>query len=128
MTQPIKNRRPVFFNLTQIQMPVGSITSITHRITGILLALGTPCCIYLLGISLENQQGYARVASLSSQLPFKALAILFIWALSHHILAGVRHLLSDIDIGSHLHAARTSAWIVNCCAVIIALLSAGALF
>jgi succinate dehydrogenase / fumarate reductase cytochrome b subunit len=128
MTQPIKNRRPVFFNLTQIQMPVGSITSITHRVTGILLALGTPCCIYLLGLSLESQQGYARVTSLASQLPFKGLAILFIWALSHHVLAGVRHLLSDIDIGSHLHAARTSAWIVNCCAVIIALLSAGAIF
>jgi succinate dehydrogenase/fumarate reductase cytochrome b subunit len=32
-------RRAVFFNLTQIQMPVGAATSIIHRITGILLAI-----------------------------------------------------------------------------------------
>lgn len=35
-------QRPVFFNLTQIQLPVGAVTSITHRITGILLAVGIP--------------------------------------------------------------------------------------
>jgi succinate dehydrogenase / fumarate reductase cytochrome b subunit len=30
------------------------------------------------------------------------MLILLIWALAHHLLAGVRHLLSDIDIGSQL--------------------------
>jgi len=124
----MKDRRPVFFNLTQIQMPVGAITSISHRISGVILALGIPLDIYLLGLSLQGPQGYARVAALFDSPPFKILALLFIWALAHHILAGVRHLLSDIDIGSHLHPARTSAWIVNCAGVAIALLSAGALF
>lgn len=124
----MKNRRPVFFNLTQIQMPVGSLTSITHRITGILLALGIPFGIYLLQRSLQGPQGYAEVIDLFGKLTLKVVALLFIWALTHHLLAGLRHLLSDIDIGSHLPAARTSAWIVNCSAVFIALLSAGALF
>jgi succinate dehydrogenase/fumarate reductase cytochrome b subunit len=32
-------RRPVFFNLLQIQLPLGALTSITHRITGVILAL-----------------------------------------------------------------------------------------
>jgi succinate dehydrogenase / fumarate reductase cytochrome b subunit len=43
------------------------------------------------------------------------------------LLAGVRHLLSDIEIGSRLGAARCSAWIVNCSGVLITLLSVGAL-
>ncbi len=47
-------RRPVFLNLTQIQMPVGAVTSITHRITGILLAIGIPFGIYLLDLSLQG--------------------------------------------------------------------------
>ena len=34
--------RPVFFNLTKIQMSVGAITSIAHRVTGVVLALGLP--------------------------------------------------------------------------------------
>lgn len=39
-------QRPVFFNLTQIQiqMPVGAVTSICHRTTGILMAGGIPFC------------------------------------------------------------------------------------
>jgi hypothetical protein len=35
-----KRLRPVFFNPLQIQMPVGALTSITHRVTGIVLVLG----------------------------------------------------------------------------------------
>lgn len=128
MTQRTKEQRPVFFNLTQIQMPVGSVTSILHRITGVLLALGIPLSLYLLQLSLQGPSGYEQVAGLFNQWAFKGLALLLIWALTHHLLAGVRHLLSDIDIGSHLPAARTSAWIVNCGAVVIALLSLGALF
>jgi succinate dehydrogenase / fumarate reductase cytochrome b subunit len=47
--------------------------------------------------------------------------------LAHHSLAGIRHLLSDVDVGSQLHAARRSAWIVNVGAVVVALLAAGVL-
>jgi succinate dehydrogenase / fumarate reductase cytochrome b subunit len=121
-------RRPVFFNLMQIRMPVGAITSITHRLTGVILALAIPLDIYLLGLSLQGAQGYARVAALFGIPAFKLLVLLFIWALAHHILAGLRHLLSDVDIGSHLRPARASAWIVNCSGFTIALLGAGALF
>lgn len=124
----MKDQRPVFFNLTQIQMPVGSLTSITHRLTGVLLALGIPFAIYCLQLSLQDPQGYMEVARLFDKPVFQILALLFIWALAHHLLAGVRHLLSDIDVGSHLPAARISAWIVNCSAVLIALLSVGAIF
>ena len=124
----MRNRRPVFFNLTQIAMPIGSITSIMHRITGALLALGIPYTVYLLDLSLRGPQGYARVVSIFDMLVFKGLAILFIWALTYHLLAGVRHLLSDIDIGSHLHAARFTAWLVNCVAAFVAVLSIGAVF
>lgn len=128
MTSRTKTRRPEFFNLTQIQMPVGSITSILHRLTGVLLALGLPLSLYLLQQSLQGPRGYEQVVSLFGHWWFKILALLLIWALTHHLLAGVRHLLSDIDVGSHLPAARTSAWLVNCGAVVIGLLSLGAVF
>ncbi|MEC5409917.1 succinate dehydrogenase, cytochrome b556 subunit [Paraburkholderia sp. MPAMCS5] len=123
----LKRKRPVFFNLTQIQMPVGALTSILHRVTGIFLALGVPFGIYLLDVSLQDAQGYARVISLFHSLVFRAVTILFVWVLAHHVLAGTRHLLSDIDIGSQLQAARRSAWVVNIGGVAIALLAAGTL-
>lgn len=120
--------RPVFFNLAQIQMPVGALTSITHRVTGVLLALGIPFSIYILDLSLQSPQSYARLLNLFDTWFIKVAVIVFIWALAHHLLAGIRHLLSDIDIGSLLPAARRSAWMVNVGGLAVALLAAGALF
>ena len=84
----------------QIQMPVGALTSIAHRVTGILLALSVPFSIYLLDLSLQGPQSYVKVISLFDQLAFRGAAIVFVWVLAHHLLAGTRHLLSDVDIGS----------------------------
>jgi succinate dehydrogenase / fumarate reductase cytochrome b subunit len=122
----MKKRPPVFFNLLQIQLPVGALTSITHRITGLLLALGIPVSVYVLDRSLQGPQSYAQITSLLDHWSMRGAAILFAWALAHHALAGARHLLSDIDIGSQLPAARRSAWIVNLGGLAVALVAAGA--
>lgn len=122
-----KRRRPVFFNLVQIQMPVGALTSIAHRVTGIFLAIGVPFSIYLLDLSLQGPQSYIQIVSLFHTLAFRCAAIVFVWVLAHHLLAGTRHLLSDVDIGSQLHIARRSAWIVNLGGLAVTLLAAGAL-
>ena len=45
----------------QIQMPVGAWTSIGHRVTGILLAVGVPVSVYLLDRSLRSEQAFADV-------------------------------------------------------------------
>lgn len=118
--------RPVFFTLMHIQMPVGALTSIAHRVTGVILAMGIPFFFYLLHLSLDSAQSYERLRQMAGTGLFKVALIAFIWALSHHLLAGARHLLMDIGIGSHLAGARRSAWIVNLGGVAMALLAAGA--
>jgi succinate dehydrogenase / fumarate reductase cytochrome b subunit len=115
---------PAFFNPLQIQMPVGAVASIAHRISGILLAVGIPFSIYLLDLSSSGVDGFKQAQAMLYRLPVRILAILFAWALAHHMLAGVRHLLSDIDIGSDLRASRRSAWIVNCASPVFAVLAA----
>lgn len=121
-------RKAVFFNLLQIQLPVGALTSITHRISGVLLAIGIPFCIDLLGRSLQSPQSYAEVADLFAHWPIKLAALVFVWALAHHVFAGTRHLLGDIDLGSRLPAARRSAWLVNVSGLAVVLFAAGVLF
>ncbi len=120
--------RPVFFDLLRIQMPVGALTSIAHRVSGVLLAFGIPLGLYALQCSLAGEPSYDRLAALASGPLFKAAAILWVWALSHHLLAGVRHLLMDVGIGSHLPQARRSAWAVNISGFAMALLTAGAVW
>jgi succinate dehydrogenase / fumarate reductase cytochrome b subunit len=122
-----RKARPVFFDLAKIQLPVGALTSITHRVTGVLLAFGVVFVTYLLDLSLEGPHGYSRVAAMLAYGLVKVAVIVFTWALAHHLLAGTRHLLSDIDIGSQLPAARRSAWVANIGGVAVALLAASAL-
>ncbi len=122
-----RSPRPVFLNPLQIQMPVGAWTSIGHRLTGILLAIAVPVSVYLLDLSLRSEQGFLHVDALFDHIAVKAGVVILLWALSHHLLAGIRHLLSDFNVGSPLRAARRSAWAVNAGALAIALLAAGIL-
>jgi succinate dehydrogenase / fumarate reductase cytochrome b subunit len=119
--------RPVFFNLLRIQLPVGALTSITHRVTGLILVLGLPLGAYLLDMSLSDPGSYARVVELLRAMPSKIAAVVLAWALAHHLLAGIRHLLSDIDVGSRLSVARHSAWLVNVTGLAIAAFAMAAL-
>jgi succinate dehydrogenase / fumarate reductase cytochrome b subunit len=68
------------------------------------------------------------VTALFGQFPFKTVVVIVVWALAHHVLAGVRHLLTDVDIGSPLRVARRSAWFVNLAGVAVALLAAGVMW
>jgi succinate dehydrogenase / fumarate reductase cytochrome b subunit len=107
------SRRPVFLNLLRIRMPVGAWTSIGHRISGVILAASVPVAMWLLELSLRDASGYARARALLASPAGKAAAIIVAWSLAHHVLAGVRHLASDFQIGSSLAAARRSAWVAN---------------
>ncbi len=119
-----RSPRPVFLDLTQIGMPVGALTSIGHRLSGIVLAASVPLGVYLLARSLRDEQGYAEVTRLSGSMATRAALVIVVWALAHHALAGVRHLLTDFDIGSPLHSARRSAWFVNIGGIAVALFAA----
>lgn len=124
----VRLHRPVFLDLIRIQMPVGALTSIGHRISGVVLAASGPLAVYLLGLSLGEEAGFAKVTALFRQFAFKAAVVIVVWALAHHVLGGVRHLLTDFDIGSPLRSARRSAWFVNLAGVAVALLAGGVLW
>jgi succinate dehydrogenase / fumarate reductase, cytochrome b subunit len=120
--------RPVFLNLLQIGMPVGALASIGHRVSGILLAAGVPAAVYLLALSLRSEAGFAHALALARLLPVQAAAVALAWALAHHLLAGIRHMLSDIGVGSRLLVARKTAYLVNFGALALALVAAGLLW
>ena len=39
----------------------------------------------------------------------RSIEVIFIWALLHHLIAGLRHLLLDFQIGTDLIVARLSS-------------------
>jgi len=104
--------RPVYLNLFRIHMPVGAVVSITHRLSGIVLALLIPVSIYFLELSLRDAQGYQQLQRLLESGIAKALVIIAVLALVHHLLSGIRVLLIDIDIGVQRRSGRRGAWLV----------------
>lgn len=115
--------RPVYLNLLRIRQPITAITSIAHRISGVLLFLSIPCMIWMLDRSLAGPEGYQQVADFYDGGFAKLLILLVTWALAHHFFAGIRFLLLDIDWGVDIATARKTAMIVNVCGVIGALIA-----
>lgn len=104
---------PKYLNLLQIELPPGGIASIAHRISGVLMFLAIPLLAWLFSLSLQSEQGYRMALDYLHRLPLRLLSLLLVWALAHHLLAGIRHLLLDLEIGITRSRGRTSAWIVN---------------
>ncbi len=113
--------RPRFLNLLQIRMPVGAVASIAHRASGLLLFLCIPLAIFLLDLSLQGPAGFARAAELLASPLLCLIQLLIAWSLTHHVLAGIRFLLLDVNIGLNRPQARASAWAVNLAAPLIAI-------
>ena len=105
-------KRPKNLDLLHIQLPIGGVVSILHRVTGVLLVLALPLAFLLLQQSLQSPEGFAQVEVLLSSLPTRVLLLSVTILLVHHFLAGVRHLLLDLDIGISRGGSRLSAWLV----------------
>lgn len=102
---------PRFLDLTRIRFPVGAIASILHRISGIVLVLSLPLLANALAESLRSPQGFDAVVHGATRSWFAPLLFIGVWALVHHIVAGVRHLLMDVGVGHRLPRARASAFV-----------------
>lgn len=124
---PNNNKRPLFLDLARIRQPIPAIISITHRMTGIVLFLSIPFVIYLLGLSLSSQLGYNHVQGLLGRGLVKVLVIIILWALAHHVFAGLRFLLIDFGVGVELKEARRTAWVVTIGSLASLLMIAGIL-
>ncbi len=117
-----KQKRPIFLDIRRIRFPVTAITSILHRISGVILFLSIPFLIQLLAMSLADEIEYSRAIELLNNLWIKLFLLIALWSLLHHLLAGIRFLLLDIDVGVELKQARQSARIVNIAAAALAII------
>lgn len=109
---PKRNNRPIYLDLTRISLPITALISIAHRISGIVLFLSMPFAIYLLDLSLSSAQGFDRAQRILSHGLVRLLVIVILWALAHHVFAGLRFLLIDIGIGVERDDARRTAWVI----------------
>lgn len=95
----MKTVRPVNLDLSTLSFPITAITSILHRISGILLLLGAIAAVWFLATSLRSPGDFVA-ASAAVQTPFgKFLLWGFFAALIYHLVMGLKHLVQDLGFG-----------------------------
>jgi succinate dehydrogenase / fumarate reductase cytochrome b subunit len=106
--------RPKFLNLLTLgpKMSITAKASILHRISGFLLFLSIPFVLFILQLSLTSPDFYTAFYSICSSWMMKVVYIVLIAAFMYHMCAGVRFLFLDIDKGTSIKTAKTTAWIV----------------
>ena len=120
--------RPVYLDLLRIHLPLPGWVSILHRVSGALLFLALPLGIWALSLSLSGETGFLRMADWVTRPLIKLLLLLAVWAFTHHLLAGLRHLALDIHWGVNLERARQSSLVVVLATGLVTLFVAWRLF
>ena len=109
----MKSNRPVNINpLTDYGWPFTALVSITNRVLGIVLFAGVAFGLYLLDMALTSEESFAQVTGMMQLTAFKAAVLFFIFSLTYHLVAGVKHLLLDFHIGDSFEAAQIGSAIV----------------
>ncbi|EPC02596.1 succinate dehydrogenase [Litchfieldella anticariensis FP35 = DSM 16096] len=120
----MNSKRPVNLDLTTIQFPLPALTSIAHRITGVILFIGLIFAFWALDKSLSSAQGFAAVRDvLASNILAKLIAWGLLSALGFHFVAGIKHLLMDIDIGVTLESGVRKAQITVVVSAVLVILA-----
>lgn len=91
----------------QIQM----VSSIVHRITGVALAFGTILLCFALIALASGPDAFASLRAFCASWPGLVLLLGWSWALSFHLLNGIRHLLQDVGMGFTIAQFVRSSWI-----------------
>jgi len=108
----MKKEQPVFLNLYKITLPVTGIVSLLHRVSGLLLVFMIPVALYLLQLSLRDAAGYEQAKLLLEHPLIRLIKIVFYTLLVFHLLAGIRFLLMDIELGVSKKMANTTSRLV----------------
>ena len=113
--------RPLSPHMTIYRWPVTMMTSITHRFTGVGLAVGAIVLAWWL-VSISNgPEGWESFQAIWDTPLGLLLLFGFTWSLVYHFLNGVRHLAWDLGYGFDKQVAERNSVIVYALSVIGAL-------
>ena len=95
--------RPLSPHLTIYKPMLTMLMSIAHRITGFGLYFGTLLLAWWLLAAASGPNAYAGIGSFMSSFIGRIVLFGYTWALMHHMLGGIRHLIWDTGYGFGEH-------------------------
>ena len=98
--------RPLSPHLGIYRLTINMVMSIVHRMTGAALYLGTALLAWWLVALAIGPKYFAFVNGIFGSIPGKIVLFGYTWALMHHMLGGIRHLIWDTGRGFDLRSSN----------------------
>jgi succinate dehydrogenase / fumarate reductase cytochrome b subunit len=105
-------KRPLSPHLQVYRPQLTSMLSITHRGTGMFLALGALYLVCWLLAIASGPDAFAAVSGFSASIVGRLLLLGWTFSLFYHLANGIRHLVWDAGIGLDLKTTYMSGLLV----------------
>lgn len=111
--------RPLSPHLQVYRPQLTSVLSITHRATGVALAVGTVLLVWWLVAAASGPEQFALAQAFLGSWLGKLLLLGWTIALFYHLGNGIRHLFWDAGYGFEIKTAYASGWAVLAATVVL---------
>ncbi|MGW9231570.1 succinate dehydrogenase, cytochrome b556 subunit [Pseudorhizobium sp. NPDC055634] len=95
----VTKNRPLSPHLQVYKFIPTMAMSILHRITGVALYFGMILVVAWLVAAASGEESFNQANALFGSLVGQIILFGFTWALLHHLLGGLRHLMWDLGYG-----------------------------
>jgi succinate dehydrogenase / fumarate reductase cytochrome b subunit len=102
--------RPLSPHLSIYKRGIHMVMSIFHRITGAALYFGTLLLAWWLVAAASGPAYFNFVNGIAASWLGRLVLLGYTWALLHHMLGGIRHLIWDTGRGFDLESVRKISW------------------
>jgi len=123
MSKTVATRtRPLSPHITVYRWPITMAVSILHRVTGGALYFGTLLVAWWLIATATSEAQFDLVNDVYGSWFGRLVLFGYSWALVHHMLGGIRHLIWDTGAVLEKHAATRIAWVNVVLSIVLTIL------
>ncbi len=105
----MRTERPISPHLTVYRLTLTMVMSGAHRVTGAALYFGTLLLVWWLVAASTSPRNFDLINGFFGTWIGRLVLFGYTWALFHHLLGGIRHLIWDTGRGLGLHESNLFA-------------------
>ena len=111
----MKDKRPRNIDLPlllQYDLPLPGITSIMHRISGVLMFLAIPILLWAFDMSMASPESFEKMRECLDGFFMTLIIWGILGSIIYHLVAGIKHLIMDMGYGETLEGGQMGSKIV----------------
>ena len=114
-----RSKHPTSPHLQIYRLPLTALLSITHRITGVLLAFGCVILVGILAAAADSASTYEAIVPHLQSWYGQLFLVGLVFSLYLHFCNGVRHLIWDVGYGFELDTVDLTAKLAIALAIVL---------